>query len=266
MLEAAQAAPGPDVLRALIGSLAYYAGLGDLLREQNDLDEAERLLVQGLDATTQLFDADLVALCYRALARLKQARGDHVGAIETLDEFAQLARQRKFFETLIAQGAATRARLQLAQGDLTTAIRWVDERDLPVDGESSYPHELEYLTLIRVRIAQGRHNPAGAYLQEALRLLAWLLPAAEASERMGSVIEILILRALALQVQGDSNGSLTALERALLLAEPERLHPPLCGRRCANGRVATEGEGGRQKDENYVGRLLSAFPGRGAGE
>jgi LuxR family transcriptional regulator, maltose regulon positive regulatory protein len=218
--EAAQVAGGPDVLRALIGSLAYYAGLGDLLREQNDLDEAERLLGQGLDATTQLFDADLVALCYRALAQLKQTQGDTVGAIKTLDEFVQLARQRKLFETLIAQALATRARLQLAQGNLTAALLWVDERGLSVEGEPSYLHELEYLALVRVRLAQGRLNPAGPHLPEALRLLAWLLPAAEASERMGSRIEILSLRALALQAQDDLSGALTTLERALLLAEP----------------------------------------------
>lgn len=38
---------------------------------------------------------------------------------------------------------------------------------------------------------------------------------------MGRMIELLALRALALQVNGDSVASLTALERALSLAEPE---------------------------------------------
>ena len=38
---------------------------------------------------------------------------------------------------------------------------------------------------------------------------------------MGSVIEILILRALALKKRGDPSEALAALERALMLAEPE---------------------------------------------
>ncbi len=38
---------------------------------------------------------------------------------------------------------------------------------------------------------------------------------------MGSVIEILALRALALQAQHESSGALAALEQALALAEPE---------------------------------------------
>jgi LuxR family maltose regulon positive regulatory protein len=264
--KAAQVVSRPDVLRALIGSLAYYAGLGNLLREQNDLGQAQRLLAQGLDATTQLFDADLVALCYMALARLKQARGDHAGAIETLDEFARLARQRKFYENLIAHGAATKAQLQLAQGNLAAAIRWADERDLPVAGEPDYTHELEYLTLVQVRIVQGRSNPVGAHLLEALRCLAWLLPAAEAGGRMGSVIEILILRALAFQAQGDSTGALTTLEQALTPAEPEgyvRIFvdegepmAELLGRMKAVS--LSGGRGGRM--EEYVPKLLAAFP------
>ncbi len=263
--KAAQVVAEPEVLRALIGSLAYYAGLGDLLREQNDLDQAERLLAQGLDVTTQLFDADLVALCYMALARLKQARRDHLGAIETLDEFAQLARQRKFYETLIAHGMATKAQLQLAQGDLAAALRWADKCDLPVAGEPSYPHELEYLALVRVRIAQGRSNPVGSHLPEALRWLAWLLPAAEAGGRTSSVIEILILHALALQAQGDSKEALTVLERALTLAEPEgyvRIFvdegepmAALLGRMKAD--PLSEGRSGRMKA--YIHKLLAAF-------
>ena len=63
-------------------------------------------------------------------------------------------------------------------------------------------------------IAQGK-------LEEALFLLNRLRQAAEAGGQMGGVIENLSLQALALQAQGDLAGAMTALERALLLAEPE---------------------------------------------
>jgi len=52
-------------------------------------------------------------------------------------------------------------------------------------------------------------------------LLERLLHDAEAKWRMNSVLEILILRALALCTQGDRTAALTALERALMVAEPE---------------------------------------------
>jgi len=54
-----------------------------------------------------------------------------------------------------------------------------------------------------------------------LVLLERLLAEAEAGTRMHSVLEILLLQALALEMQGDRTGALAALGRALVLAEPE---------------------------------------------
>jgi LuxR family maltose regulon positive regulatory protein len=83
-----------------------------------------------------------------------------------------------------------------------------------VDDDLPYPREVEYLTLARVLVAQGRHP-------EASYLLARLLESAEGGARTGSVIEILILRALALDAAGQAATSAVDLSRAMLLAEPE---------------------------------------------
>src|SRR5439155_448370 len=56
---------------------------------------------------------------------------------------------------------------------------------------------------------------------EAVGLLERLLQAAEEGKRTGSVIEILVLQALAHQVQGNIPAALVPLSRALTLAEPE---------------------------------------------
>ncbi|HKF37423.1 MAG TPA: hypothetical protein VKB35_11035, partial [Ktedonobacteraceae bacterium] len=56
---------------------------------------------------------------------------------------------------------------------------------------------------------------------EALSLLDRLLQDAQSKARMGSVLEILVLRALALEAQHDRAGAFCTLERALLFAEPE---------------------------------------------
>ncbi len=58
-------------------------------------------------------------------------------------------------------------------------------------------------------------------LREARDLLERLLTAAQTGERLGSVLEILVLQALAQQLYGDSPAALMSLERALTLAEPE---------------------------------------------
>jgi hypothetical protein len=91
-----------------------------------------------------------------------------------------LARQRHFAPHLVVAGSAVGAHLQLARGDLASAMRWVEESNLSTgDMDLSYLNERAYLTLARVRIAQGRADVVGhgnggksPFLQESLDLLA----------------------------------------------------------------------------------------------
>jgi LuxR family maltose regulon positive regulatory protein len=114
------------------------------------------------------------------------------------------------------------AAVALAHGHLAAAVRWMEESGLSAsDEEMSYAREREYLSLARVRLAQGRDDPAGPFLHEALQVLARLLQEAEKKARRGSAIEILLLQALAHQTQGDMPAALVPLQQALSLAEPE---------------------------------------------
>jgi LuxR family maltose regulon positive regulatory protein len=58
-------------------------------------------------------------------------------------------------------------------------------------------------------------------IHAVMRFLDRLLQAADGGSRMGSVIEILVLQALAHQAQGSIPPALAPLEHALILAEPE---------------------------------------------
>jgi LuxR family maltose regulon positive regulatory protein len=64
--------------------------------------------------------------------------------------------------------------------------------------------ELEHITFAKVLLAQDAAEPGARFLDEATELLERLLQAAEEGSRTGSVIEILVLQALACQAQGDS--------------------------------------------------------------
>jgi LuxR family maltose regulon positive regulatory protein len=222
--EAVRVVPEPKVLQALSGGAAYYFGLGDVLREWNKLDETSRYLMEGMDlvgGTLTVF-ADDVTLGHIAQARLQQARGEYGKAISTLDTFAQLALQRNFVPRLVACGAAVRATVELAQGNLAAAIHWAETSGLSTnDTDLSYLREREYLTLARVRTAQGRDDPHARVLQETACLLDRLLQDAESKARIHSTIEILVLRALALQAQGNHMQALSVLERAVVLGEPQ---------------------------------------------
>jgi LuxR family transcriptional regulator, maltose regulon positive regulatory protein len=72
-----------------------------------------------------------------------------------------------------------------------------------------------------VFLARSKSDRAEHSMLEAMELLERLLQAAEEGERSGSIIEILMLQALAHQMQGDISAALVPLERALTLAEPE---------------------------------------------
>jgi LuxR family maltose regulon positive regulatory protein len=90
-----------------------------------------------------------------------------------------------------------------------------------------------------------------------------LLQAAEDGGRTGSVIEILVLQALAHQMQGDIPAALASLQRALMLSEPEEYvrvfvdeGPPMAILLRAVARVARGAHRGIVA--SYARRLLAA--------
>src|SRR5215210_6720196 len=190
-----------------------YLGMGELLREWNDLDAATRYLMEGLELGKWVGAAGPLAITYTALARVKQAQGEANGALEAIDMARKNAQDFQVHDPLNPL-AANLARVQLAQGDVAATVRWVRERKLGVDDELNYMREIEHLVLARVLIAQDRPD-------DALRLLGRLLSAAHAAGRMGSVIEILVLQALLLQAEGHTARAVRILGDALSLAEPE---------------------------------------------
>ena len=111
--------------------------------------------------------------------------------------------------------------MQVAQEELGAALGWARERGLAVEDELSYLHEFEHITLARVLLARYAAEPAERSIQEVTRLLERLLRAAEAGQRTGSVIEILVVQALAHQAREDVPAARASLQRAVTLAEPE---------------------------------------------
>ena len=267
--EAARSSSGPGGSEHLVGNPAYYFRMGDVLREWNDLDAAERHLEQGMDLVSEIptVDAEVVAHGFISLAQLQHARGEYGAAETTLETFSHLARERNFFAPLFGHATAAKARLALAQGNLPEAIGWADASGLSVD-EHSYLREAEYLTLARVLIARGRDDPDGSYFDDALRLIDRLLGAAESGARMNSVIEILVLRALALYARRETSRAFAALERALTLAEPEGYIRVFVDEGASMAALLSEflkapRNGGRDAKQlaslGYVQRLLAVF-------
>ena len=120
--------------------------------------------------------------------------------------------------------AAVRARIDVAGGRIQQALAWARESAVLGAGgidpaALSYLREYEHISVARVLLAShGLEVSAGAPL--ATELLELLLAAAVVGDRGRSVIEVLVLLAVARQLAGDEAGARQALERAVSLAEP----------------------------------------------
>jgi len=201
---------------ALRGVADMQVGLSEIARERNDLDAAHRHLAAA-EALGEY--AGLPQNRHRrriAAALLLLSEGDGAAAIELLDEAEQVYTPDFFPD--VRPIAAIRARVQLAAGRLPDAREWVRRSGLRAEGELSFLREFEYLTLARVQVA----DPADAAgIREGGELLERLQAAAEGGGRVGRLLEILVVRALALQRSGRADNALDVLQTAVDLAEPE---------------------------------------------
>jgi LuxR family maltose regulon positive regulatory protein len=152
-------------------------------------------------------------------ARLREAEGDLDGALELLNE-ADLVYAGDFSPN-VRPVPAVRARLRLRRGQLDQADVWAGERHLSATDELSYLREYEHITLARLLLARHHIERDNTALDGAFTLLERLLAAAEEGARGGSVIELLVLLALAHQGRRDVPAALAALQRAVTLAQPE---------------------------------------------
>ena len=239
----------------LRGTADMYVGMSQIACERNDLPAATRHLLRAEELGEHTW---LPQNPYRwrvAMARVREAEGDLDGALGLLDAALQV--YMGDFAPNVRPIPALRARVLTAQGRVGEALTWAREQGLSAEDDLSYLREFEHITLARALLALYRAQRAASSVQDAARLLQRLLQAAEAGERSGSVIEILVLQALTDHARGDVPGALAALERALILAEPEgyvRMFvgegPPMASllRRAAKQGIAP----------SYVRRLLAA--------
>ncbi|MDQ3705107.1 MAG: LuxR C-terminal-related transcriptional regulator, partial [Chloroflexota bacterium] len=247
-------AQGEPVLQ---GTADLYLELGELQCERGDLETARQHRLKSKELGEH---ATLPTMQYRscvAEARIKEAEGDLDSALDLLDE----AERQQYLHAApdIRPVAALKTRVWIAQGMLSEALDWAREQGLSAHDELSYLREFEHITLARVLIARYRSERIESSIHEAMELLERLLQAAEEGGRSGSVIEILVLQALAHKAQGDNPTALSPLERALSLAEPEGYVRIFVDEGLPMARLLYEALS-QGVESDYIRRLLAAFP------
>lgn len=199
----------PDLALPVTADL--HVGLAVALCESGDLQAA----AEHLQAAKDLGEAGSLPenryRWYVAMAGLRQAHGDLDAAAELLEQ-AQAHYLPGFFPD-VRPIPAIRARVDVARSRLDLARDWAREHDVEGEGDVDYLAECNHLTLVRLLIAERR-------LDRAFALLDRLLGAAEGTGREGSVVEILMLRALAHAAAGDLDEAMDPLARSLKAAVP----------------------------------------------
>lgn len=196
-----------------VTSLAYVV-LGQLNHEQNDLDSAADNLRKGIELGEAGYFWEAVIKGYFSMAKLEQVRGNS----ELATEYIHRAEKLGPWVTTppeVQQIPVFKAWLALRQGDIAKASDWSRQQEisLPLSQLPDYRQEFAYLTIVRIRLAEGLGQGLPPYLDQFARN-------AEGQDRGGAVIEALILKALSLDSLGQPVEAEETLDRALSLAEP----------------------------------------------
>ena len=241
---------------ALPGTPGLHLGLSELHLDRGDLDAADRHLrrSQALGEHAMLPEHRYRARV--AEARLAEARGDLSRALDRLGEAEQLHITFPLPDTRPIH--ALIARVWIAQGRLDRARDWAREHGLSA-ADLAYLREFEHVTLARLLLAEHERGEVNGALRQATDLLGRLLRAAEDGERTGRVIEVLVLTALACQAQGDTDGAFDALERALVMAEPEGHVQVFVGEGTPIRRLLRDAAAADGGTRAYAARLLSVL-------
>jgi LuxR family maltose regulon positive regulatory protein len=177
-----------------------HLGLARILYEWNDLETAEQHGRQSLHLARQYEKViDRFILSEVFLARIKLAHGDVAGAVASLAQTSQAAREKNFVHR-IPEIAAAQVLALLRQGNVTEAAHLAQMHNLP-------------LSLARVYLAQG-DTPAALAVLEPLRRMM------EAKGWQDELLKVTVLQAVALHTHGDKDTAVQLFSEALALAEP----------------------------------------------
>lgn len=256
LLERAIRIGGEQGEPVMLGMADFYLGLCELTLEFGDVEAARKHLAHSQELSTKAAHESYQYRSRIVRARFHAANREFDAALRLIEEATGV-----FTESVVPRiqpESAMNARIWIAQGRLAQAEEWARIEQVSVDGELSYLHEYEHVTLARLLIAQSRDENDAKPAQVAVDLLERLLDAAEEGERYGNALEIRLQLALAHHAAGSAGVAVATLERALELAEPEGY----CWSFVTEGepmrsllKLAT-GDGATGK---YARRLVSAF-------
>ena len=191
-----------------------YAGLSKVYYEWNRLDQAEYYALQCLEVSRQWGNVEMQASATITLARVEQARCNLDRARALMQAADQLSRDHCLYPWTVTRLEAALDRFWLAMGNLDRVSQRLQTAAIHPEDEVTFLNELKYMTLLDGLLATGEYAPALGLAQRMAEL-------AEVEQRMLRLVELLVFQSLALQGLKDLPAAVSALARAVSLAEEE---------------------------------------------
>jgi LuxR family maltose regulon positive regulatory protein len=196
-------------------------GRAGLLYEWNSLDEAKRALQESIRIGEFWKSPGLLVHPYGLSALVMQARGQMDDARAMIHRAEQITRDSYSSPPTLGSLALYQIILWMAQDDFQTITQWEHDHDSEWRAQIGRARDALAIVLARGRIMRYYLKRDDSALSQARALIKPALEQAQANSMMLNVTRLLILDALALYAQGETASAITALERALALAEPE---------------------------------------------
>jgi LuxR family maltose regulon positive regulatory protein len=188
-------------------------GLGNILCERNQLDQAKVQLRNGVELGRMWSLGGVLSSGYIGLARVAMANGRFTDANQLLVEAIEIVSNLQVdWQTPMIE--SYQAMIWARQGDLDSAEDWANKCGINPDQPIQFNQELIAIPLARVWIGIGRYS-------EARDLIGTLIKSNETRHAWGQVIQLRIFDALAAYSQDEFEPAFDSIERALELAENE---------------------------------------------
>ena len=199
---------------------SVHGGYADVLLAWHDLEATRTEITLALELGRRSGHVAALTYGYTVLSRLEQVAGDIDAAEAALAEALAL-RERGMPAWVAPHVVVQQVALALARDDAAAAAAILAATGVSAAQPTNHTLEIMHLAHLRLLLHRGRAGQDAA-LDEAYDLANRLLASAQPADRMGRVLEILLLRALVQHAQGDTAAALADLHQSLLLAESER--------------------------------------------
>ena len=194
-------------------------GLGDLLRELGELDQAGDLILEGIELTQQWRQGATIE-GYLYLSRVKQLEEDWESANQLLEKASKLAEEYDVMTLDDRLADLWQARLWSFEGRIPELADWIKNRQidrplLPLKNDTGLI--LENYLRAREKTVQARYLLLVGDTQGALDLTGQLASSFEELGWVDTLIEIYLLEVLIQQKLGQTEKARDKLDQALRL-------------------------------------------------